>query len=88
MNRASYTAAVFAGEPDEGGFWAEVLELSGCVAQGETLDELRANLSDAISAWEDTKQEIDGDTPEQDVVAMWTLPSDRRADGGLVATGR
>ena len=36
---------------EEGGFWAEVPALPGCLTQGETLDELRANLHEAIYLW-------------------------------------
>jgi predicted RNase H-like HicB family nuclease len=36
---------------EEGGFWAEVPALPGCVTQGETLDEIRANLGEAIELW-------------------------------------
>ena len=36
---------------EEGGFWAEVPALPGCVTQGENLDELRSNLKDAIKLW-------------------------------------
>jgi predicted RNase H-like HicB family nuclease len=35
----------------EGGFWAEVPSLPGCLTQGETLDELKANLREAIELW-------------------------------------
>lgn len=33
---------------DEGGYWAEVPALPGCVSQGETLDELMTNIREAI----------------------------------------
>lgn len=36
---------------EEGGFWAEVPALPGCVTQGETKEEVEANLQEAISAW-------------------------------------
>jgi len=36
---------------EEGGFWAEVPALPGCVAQGETRAELEANLHEAIEGW-------------------------------------
>ena len=36
---------------EEGGFWAEVPALPGCVTQGETMEELRTNLEDAIKIW-------------------------------------
>jgi len=35
----------------EGGFWAEVPALPGCLTQAETLDELKANLREAIELW-------------------------------------
>lgn len=35
-------------EAEEGGFWAEVPAIPGCAMQGETLDELLANLREAI----------------------------------------
>ncbi len=35
----------------EGGYWAEVPALPGCVSQGETIDELRANIREAIEGW-------------------------------------
>ena len=38
-------------EAEEGGFWAEVPALPGCVTQGETLLELEANLREAIQGW-------------------------------------
>jgi predicted RNase H-like HicB family nuclease len=36
---------------EEGGFWAEVPALPGCVTQGETLAEVKANLREAIDLW-------------------------------------
>jgi predicted RNase H-like HicB family nuclease len=36
---------------DEGGFWATVPALPGCATQGETMEELRANLHEAMEAW-------------------------------------
>jgi predicted RNase H-like HicB family nuclease len=44
------TYHVVAHEAKEGGYWAEVLELSGCVSQGETLEELDRNVREAIEA--------------------------------------
>jgi len=35
-------------EAEEGGYWAEVPALPGCATQGETMDELMANLRDAV----------------------------------------
>ncbi len=38
-------------EAEEGGYWAEVPALPGCVTQGETKAELEINLREAIAAW-------------------------------------
>ena len=35
-------------EAEEGGYWAEVPAISGCVSQGESLDELLENLREAV----------------------------------------
>jgi predicted RNase H-like HicB family nuclease len=35
-------------EAEEGGFWAEVPSIPGCVTQGETFEELLKNLYEAI----------------------------------------
>ncbi len=50
----SYTAIVHE-DRDEGGYWADVPELHGCVTQGKTLDELRQQLADAIESWLDAQ---------------------------------
>jgi predicted RNase H-like HicB family nuclease len=42
-------------EAEEDGFWAEVPALPGCVSQGETMDELLANVREAIQAWLETE---------------------------------
>ena len=36
---------------EEGGYWAEVPALPGCVSQGETMVEIHANIREAIEAW-------------------------------------
>ncbi|HEX4495068.1 MAG TPA: type II toxin-antitoxin system HicB family antitoxin [Thermoanaerobaculia bacterium] len=33
----------------EGGYWADVPELPGCFTQGQTLDELYQNLTEAVA---------------------------------------
>jgi len=35
-------------EAEEGGFWAEVPSIPGCATQGESMDELLANLREAV----------------------------------------
>jgi predicted RNase H-like HicB family nuclease len=44
----SYTVVVH--EAEEGGYWGEVLELPGCVSQGETIDVFRSNIREALEA--------------------------------------
>jgi predicted RNase H-like HicB family nuclease len=44
---------------EEGGsYWAEVVELPGCFASGETLDELRSGLEEAVRLHRD--EPLDG----------------------------
>jgi predicted RNase H-like HicB family nuclease len=43
------TYAVVIHEDPEGGFWAEVPALPGCYSQGETVDELKHNIREAIA---------------------------------------
>ena len=44
----SYTVIVH--EAEEGGYWGEILEVPGCVSQGETVDEFRYNIREALEA--------------------------------------
>jgi predicted RNase H-like HicB family nuclease len=46
-------------EAEEGGFWAEVPALPGCVSQGETMDALLANVREAIAAWLATEPPVE-----------------------------
>jgi predicted RNase H-like HicB family nuclease len=43
---------------EQGSYWAEVLELPGCFASGDSLDELREALDEAIRLHRD--QPLDG----------------------------
>ena len=36
---------------EEGGYWAEVPALPGCITEGDTMDEVLVNLKDAIEGW-------------------------------------
>ena len=38
-------------EAKEGGYWAEVPALPGCVTEGDNLEELKSNLKEAITGW-------------------------------------
>lgn len=35
---------------EEGGFWAEVPSIKGCMTEADTMEELMANLHDAVDA--------------------------------------
>ena len=45
-------------EAEEGGYWAEVPALRGCVSEGETLDETLVNIKEAALGWLETASEI------------------------------
>jgi predicted RNase H-like HicB family nuclease len=54
---------------EEGGFWAEVPALSGCYSQGETFEEIVANIKEAISLHLESLKEEGTEIPtEEDVV--------------------
>jgi predicted RNase H-like HicB family nuclease len=36
---------------EEGGFWAEIPALPGCVSEGETFSEMLANIREAAEGW-------------------------------------
>lgn len=36
-------------EAEEGGFWAEIPALPGCITEGETLEELAVNIKEAAT---------------------------------------
>lgn len=38
---------------EEGGYWAEAPALPGCIPEGDTMEEVMANLKDAIQGWLD-----------------------------------
>jgi len=38
-------------QAEEGGYWAEVPALPGCVTQGETVEEVTLNLREAVEVW-------------------------------------
>ena len=40
--------SVIVHKAEEGGFWAEVPAIPGCATQGETMDELLANVREAV----------------------------------------
>ena len=45
------TLKVLIHKAEEGGYWAEVPALPGCVSQGETVDDVSTNVREAIEGW-------------------------------------
>lgn len=44
-------------ETDEGGYWAEIPAMPGCITEGDTLEETKANIREAAEVWLATKLE-------------------------------
>ena len=55
---------------EEGGFWAEVPALPGCVTQGDTLPELQANIKEAIEGWLSVDDEPQEKRPDDEVIEI------------------
>lgn len=53
-------------EAEEGGYWAEVPAIPGCATQGDTMEELMANVHEAIELC----LSVEADPPE-------SLPNDK-----------
>ena len=49
---------------EEGGFWAEVPALPGCVSEGDTWDETLANIREAAEGWLEVAAERGSRNPE------------------------
>ncbi len=45
------TIQAIAHPAEEGGYWAEVPALPGCVTQAETLEDLKVRLAEAVEGW-------------------------------------
>ncbi len=44
---------------EEGGYWAEIPALPGCITEGDTWEELTNNLQDAIQGWLEVANNVD-----------------------------
>lgn len=42
----------------DGGYWAKVPAIPGCVSQGETLDEVKENILDALEGCLSVREEL------------------------------
>lgn len=45
-------------QAEEGGFWAEVPGLPGCMTEGETLDQVKANILEAVRGWMEAAEDL------------------------------
>ena len=54
----------------EGGFWAEVPALPGCNTQGETEEEIRANLQEAIELWFEAGDEMSSQSCDDQILEL------------------
>ena len=64
--------AVVIHEDPEGGFWGEVPALPGCYSQGETIDELKHYIREAIAGVLEVLKE-QGREPDSNI-RSWTWP--------------
>ncbi len=55
---------------EEGGYWAEVPALPGCVSEGDTLDEVLANIREAAEGWIEVAAERTPADPQAQVVEV------------------
>jgi predicted RNase H-like HicB family nuclease len=55
---------------EEGGFWADVPALPGCVSEGETLDETLANIREAAEGWLEVSETSHADDAEAQLLEI------------------
>ena len=65
-NRDVQNYAVVIHEDPEGGFWGEVPALPGCYSQGETVEELKNNIREAIAGVLEVMKE-EGQAPDSTI---------------------
>ena len=87
---AQYEYTVLAHSAAEGGFWAEVPALPGCLAQGETVEETLTNMQEAAEAHLQALQDEGRTVPEEEgVLVAWirVREASAPATGGRPDTG-
>lgn len=55
---------------EEGGFWAEIPALAGCVSEGETLAETLTNIREAAEGWLEVADRRDHDDANAQVAEI------------------
>jgi antitoxin HicB len=71
-----------------GGYLVEALDLNGCMADGETIEEAIHNLEDAINSWIHTAQELGCPVPspsdDQQFSGKWVVRTPKSIHHRLV----
>jgi len=79
-------------EEEGGGYLAEALDLTGCMADGETIEEAVHNLEDAIHSWIKTAQELGRPIPppsdDQQYSGKWVVRTPKSLHHRLVDEAR
>ena len=55
---------------EEGGYWAEVPALPGCITEGDSMDEVVDNLQDAIQGWLEVANESKQSESRSEVIEI------------------
>ncbi len=55
---------------EEGGYWAEVPALPGCITEGDTIEEVMINLKDAIIGWLEVANSREAIAPTDKIVEI------------------
>ncbi len=71
-------------DAEEGGYWAEVPALPGCVTEGDSFEELLHNLYDAVEGW--LAAEEDAHEPTEPGRTLEIAVLRRRRGGSSVAS--
>lgn len=77
---------------DGGGYLIEVLDLPGCIADGETVEEAMTKASEAVSEWIDAAKELGRSIPEpnshQNYSGKWVQRVPKSLHQQLAATAK
>jgi len=63
-----YTIAVY--KAQEGGYYAECLNFRGCYTQGETIEEIRENMKEAIALYVDYDDDTQSEETVEDIITV------------------
>lgn len=85
---SSYTVIIY--EAAEGGYWGEILELPGCVSQGETIEEFRRNIMEALEVILEAESQAphsvvyaESTMSEKEVKQFWMPEPDNEKKNGV-----